>query len=490
MKMSLRFIASSALVLIAVTACFGQRYTRINLVSNSAGVARITDPQFISPWGMSRSPSSAWWVADQRTGFSTAYNGAGVKQSLSVFIPPCDPNNKSIPAGTPTGVIFNSEQTDFLLAAGKPAIFLFSTIDGTIAGWNPNVAVDQRTAAASTHAVTVVKTTDGSSYTGLTSAFIDGKRYLYAANFSNGRVDVYDNAFHQVRRSRDGPDSLTPGHCRRATRSGDCWNDQNYFSENSFVDESLPRPYTPFNVQAIGNNIVVTYAVRQEQVSPLEMDGPGLGFVDIYSSTGQLLLRLEHGDWLNAPWGVALAPLDFGRFSHNLLIGQFAGGGDTQSSGYIAAYDLTTGKFNGLLPDADGKPLAIKGVLALGSGNAGPNNSDSTAVSAAAVFFTAASSHGSGGLFGYVAAVSTVDRLAEASGLTPRSATNIHAHISSIPAGADIQVDGAYVGATPSDIELTCCWHDVTILKAGRTAWTRRVRFADRALKITAHLQK
>jgi len=96
-----------------------------------------------------------------------------------------------------------------------------------------------------------------------------------------------------------------------------------------------------------------------------ETDGPGLGFVDIYSSTGRLLRRLEHGDWLNAPWGVALAPLDFGRFSHDLLIGQFAGGGNTQSSGFIAAYDLATGKFDGLLEDASGKPLAINGVWAL-----------------------------------------------------------------------------------------------------------------------------
>jgi len=220
--------------------------------------------------------------------------------------------------------------------------------------WNPNVAIAQGTPPPSRHAVTVVKTGDGSSYTGLTSAFIDGKPYLYAANFTKGRVDVYDSAFHRLGLSSDDPDFLAPSHCGRVTRSGyiygDCSDDHTYFSENSFVDGRLPRPYAPFNVQAIGNDIVVTYAIHQQGVSPLETDGPGLGFVDIYSSTGHLLLRLEHGDWLNAPWGVAVAPADFGRFSHNLLIGQFAGGGDTQSSGYIAAYDLTTGKFNGLLP--------------------------------------------------------------------------------------------------------------------------------------------
>jgi uncharacterized protein (TIGR03118 family) len=198
MKTLLHFAAGTALALIMETACFGQHYTRVNLVSNTAGVARVTDLQLINPWGMSRSPSSAWWVSDQRTGITKVYNGAGTKQSLIVTVPQADPNNKNTPTGTPTGTIFNSSQTDFLPAPGKPARFLFSTIDGTIAGWNPNVAVDRGTALPSRHAVTVVKSGDGSSYTGLTSAFIDGKPYLYAANFTQGRVDVYDSAFHRL----------------------------------------------------------------------------------------------------------------------------------------------------------------------------------------------------------------------------------------------------------------------------------------------------
>jgi uncharacterized protein (TIGR03118 family) len=236
----------------------------------------------------------------------------------------------------------------------------------------------------------VVKTTDGSSYTGLTSAFVDGNRYLYLANFGKGRVDVYDSAFHPVRLSEK-------------TGDGNSFKDDRTFSEKSFVDETLPGSYVPFNVQAIGNDIVVTYAVHQEG-SRFETDGPGLGFVDIYSSTGQLLRRLEHGDWLNAPWGVALAPLDFGRFSHDLLIGQFAGGGSTQSSGYIAAYDLSTGQFEGLLQDTSGNPLSINGIWALSPGNVSPNNNDAAAAPATEVYFTAGPNHSSGGLFGYLTA--------------------------------------------------------------------------------------
>jgi uncharacterized protein (TIGR03118 family) len=394
MKILLRFGTIAALSLMMGAVCFGQHYTQTNLVSNTSGVAPATDPQLINPWGISRGSGSPWWISDNVTGFSTLYDGAGVKQSLIVTIPAGDPNSKNTPAGSPTGTIFNGRQTDFLLAPGKPAVFLFCTVDGTIAGWNPTVAVASGAAPPSTQAVTLVKTTDGSSYTGLTSAFIDGKQYLYAANFTKGRVDVYDSAFHLVRPSKKHSDD-------------DSFDGQSseQFSEHSFTDESLQRPYVPFNVQAISNDIVVTYAVHQEG-SPFETDGPGLGFVDIYSSEGRLLRRLQHGDWLNAPWGVAPAPLDFGRFSHDLLIGQFAGGGDTQSSGFIAAYDLATGKFDGLLQDASGKPLAINGIWALSPGNVSPANNDAAAAPAAEVYFTAGPNHGSGGLFGYLTAVS------------------------------------------------------------------------------------
>jgi len=391
MKTLIRLCASTACALIMSATGFAQHYNQTNLVSNTAGVAPVTDPQLINPWGLSRNSGSPWWVSDQATGFSTLYDGTGAKQSLIVTIPPADPNNKKTPTGTPTGTIANGSQTDFLLAPGAPAAFLFSTIDGTIAGWNPAVAVAQGATPPSTHAVTVVKTTDGSSFTGLTSAFIDGKRYLYAANFTLGRVDVYDNAFHAV--------TLSKEHFKQ-----DAADQNSHSSEHPFMDEQLPAHYAPFNVQAIGNDVVVTYVLHQEGAQ-FETDGPGLGFVDIYSSSGQLLQRLEHGDWLNAPWGVALAPLDFGAFSHDLLIGQFAGGGDTQSSGFIAAYDLATGKFDGLLEDASGTPLAINGIWSLSPGNVSPTNNDPAAAPAAEVYFTAGPNHGSGGLFGHLTAV-------------------------------------------------------------------------------------
>ena len=388
MKPLLCIIAALSLASSMGGAAFGQHYKQTNLISNTSGNAEGTDSDLVNPWGLSRTSGSAWWVADNLTGVATLYNGPGAKQSLVVTIPPADPTNKSTPNGSPTGTVSNGSPTDFLISAGNPAIFIFVTVDGTIAAWNPNVALAQGAKPPSTHAVTVVKTSDGSGYTGLTTASVQGKPYLYAANFTKGRVDVYDNAFHLV-------------------DLGDSRSDQGKGSseENKpFEDRRLPPDFVPFNVQNIGNDIVVTYAFHPPG-SPTETDGPGLGFVDIYSSTGQLLRRLEHGDWLNAPWGVALAPLDFGRFSHDLLVGQFAGGGTTTSSGFIAAYDLASGKFDGLLQDSAGNPLSISGIWALSPANVSPSSADPDEAPAAEIYFTAGTDHGSGGLFGYLNAV-------------------------------------------------------------------------------------
>jgi uncharacterized protein (TIGR03118 family) len=393
MKTSLSLATVASLAFLIGPVAEAQHYNQVNLVANTSGVGPVTDPHLVNPWGLSRSSSSPWWVSDNGTGLSTLYSGAGAINPLVVTIPKADPNSKTFPTGTPTGTIANASPTDFLLAPGAPAAFLFSTIDGTISGWNPTVAVAPGSKPPSTNAIVVVKTTDGSSYTGLTSATINGKRYLYAANFTKGTVDVYDNAFHKV--------TLRPN--RDENRDGDLDNGNN----KPFTDERLPRDFVPFNVQAIGNDIVVTFVLHEEG-NPHETDGPGLGYVDVFSSDGQLLQRLEHGDWLNAPWGVALAPLDFGIYSHDLLIGQFSGGGTTEGSGTIAAYDLATGKFIGLVEDATGKPLAINGLWAISPANSAAAGSyDSAAAPASELYFTAGPDHGTGGLFGYLKPVAT-----------------------------------------------------------------------------------
>ena len=394
MNMFQRLALSSTMALSLGSVSFAQHYTETKLQANAPGVAEATDPQLVNSWGLTRTAGSVWWVSDNAKGVATLYNGPGTKQSLVVTIPPANPNNPSKPTGSPTGIISNSSTTDFVLAPGRPADFIFATLDGTIAAWNPNVGLANGATPPSTHAVTVIKTADGSVFTGLTSALIDGKRYLYVANVSKGRVDVYDSAFHLVDLDKN------------SNNSGNDNFDGDYHSTGSqpFEDPQLPGGYVPFNVATIGNDVVVTFVLDPPgQQRPTA--GPGFGYVDIFNSTGRLLRRLEHGSWLNVPWGVALAPLDFGRFSHDLLVGQFANAGNTESAGFIAAYDMATGKFDGLLQDADGQPLAIQGIWSLAPGNVSPGNLDPDDAPLAQVYFTAGPNQETAGLFGYLTAV-------------------------------------------------------------------------------------
>ena len=189
--------------------------------------------------------------------------------------------------------------------------------------------------------------------------------------------------------------------------NGGHFDNNNDDNNKAFTDPFLPRNYVPFNVQTIGNNIVVTYALHQ-QGQPLETDGPGLGYVDIFTAKGRLIQRLEHGDWLNAPWGVSLAPQDFGAFSHDLLIGQFAGGGTTEGSGTIAIYDPVTGQFKGLLQDANGNTIAINGLWDISpANNSAPGSYDPAGTPGSELYFTAGPNKGTGGLFGYLKPAAT-----------------------------------------------------------------------------------
>src|ERR1700748_809389 len=224
MKKYLGLATAASLALSVGSFANAQNYTQVNLVANPSGLAPVTDPHLVNPWGLSRSSGSPWWISDNGTGLSTLYNGAGAINPLVVTIPKANPNNKAFPTGTPTGTIANASPTDFLLAPGAPAAFIFSTIDGTISAWTPTIgAVPAGT--TSTNATIVVKTTDGSSYTGLTSAIINGKRYLYAANFNKGPVDVFDNASHRV--------TVHPSH------DGD--GDRDHGDNRAFTDDRLPR---------------------------------------------------------------------------------------------------------------------------------------------------------------------------------------------------------------------------------------------------------
>lgn len=329
------------------TAATSSHYLQTNLVSDVMGLAPVTDPNLVNAWGLSRSATSPWWVADNGTGLSTLYTGAGAKLGLVVTVPPV---TGQMPPGSPTGTVFNGS-ADFQVGPNQPARFLFCSEDGTISGWNP--------ATNATVAINKVENPGHAIYKGLAIGQIAGANYLYAANFFKGTVDVFDKNFAPV-----------------------------ILGAMAFRDPHLPHNFAPFNVQAIGDKIYVAYA-EQDADKIDEVAGRGRGLVNVYTMDGTLTLRLRWGRWMNAPWGIALAPADFGRFSNKILVGQFG-------SGKIAAFDPDNGRFLGFVRTESGRPLKIEGLWALSFGNgagAGPLTT---------LYFTAGIDDEAHGLFGTI----------------------------------------------------------------------------------------
>jgi uncharacterized protein (TIGR03118 family) len=357
---SLKFLTLLAvgLSLLAVVT-EAQHYTQTNLVSDQTGVAAVTDPNLVNPWGLSRSSTSPWWVANNNSGTSTLYTGAGAIIPINgtgiVTIPP----PLGSPAGTvstPTGTVFNGVATDFLVAPNTPAAFLFVTEDGTISGWGGGPA-----------AILEVDNSKGGSpkgavYKGATTALWNGQVFLYVTNFRSGRVEVYDSTFKRVN-----------------------------ISEELFDDDALPRDFAPYNIQNIGGTLFVTYA-KQDAAKHDSVAGEGLGFVELYQPDGRHIGHLQTGPWLNAPWGVVWTPRDFGVFSNSILVGNFG-------SGWVAAYNGFTKEFIGFVRNPDNSILTIDGLWSLTFGNgasAGPSTT---------LYFSAGPDHETHGLFGTLTAV-------------------------------------------------------------------------------------
>jgi uncharacterized protein (TIGR03118 family) len=286
-------------------------YKQRNLVSDIPGVARITDPNLVNPWGMSAGPATPVWVSDNGTDVSTLYRGA-IHHSIPMIVPLV----VGIPGGAPTGTVFNP--TKGFMVGDAPALFIFDSEAGQITAWNSGTEAQS------------MATVPEASYKGLAIASKGNASFLYAANFHTGAIDVFDQSFALV------------------TRPG------------SFVDPKLPAGFAPFNVQELAGRIVVSYA--KQGPTGDDVAGPGNGYVDVFDTSGHLLRRLISQGELNSPWGLVLAPRHFGAFSGDLLVGNF---GD----GKINAYNPRTGRFEGKLTNRDGNAIEINGLWALRFGN-------------------------------------------------------------------------------------------------------------------------
>ena len=312
----------------------GHFYKQHNLVSDGFVKADHTDTNLVNAWGVAFNPFGPVWVADNGTGVSTLYDGAGIPQPLTpsplvVTIPsPKDDNG----GGNPTGIVFNGS-TGFVVSKDKvsgASRFIFATEDGVIAGWAPNV--DR------THAIRAIDNSkSGAVYKGLALSAGGNGGLLYATDFINNKIDVFDS-------------DAIDGSFKPVT----LW-------KGAFTDPKMPAKFAPFGIQAINGDIYVSYAKQGADVD--EEHGAGLGFVNVFDPNGHLIRRVASMGTLNAPWGMALAPAGFGKFSNHLLVGNF---GD----GRINAYNLVTGKFAGQLKAAhSGHPIVIDGLWGLAFGN-------------------------------------------------------------------------------------------------------------------------
>src|SRR5512135_13773 len=339
---------------------FTRHYTETNLVSDGAVPAPVTDMNLVNPWGIvaGTATPTPWWVNDNGAGVATLYSISTTstgppasKVGLTVQIPL--PQGKTPPpASAPTGIVF----VDFARS------FIFATEDGTISAWN---------SSRGTNAVRVVdNSATGAVYKGLALASTGGNSYLYATNFRAGTIDVFDSSFHQVTL---GSTPIT----------------------GTFTDPHIPAGFAPFGIANIGGNLYVTYA-KQDAVKHDDVAAVGNGFVDVYAPNGTLLQRVAAHGTLDSPWGLAVAPAGFGRFSGALLVGNFG-------NSRINAFDLKHGTFLGQLTGTNGKPLVLnggfqsqKGLWGIAFGNgvaAGSNNT---------LFFASGINDETDGLFGSV----------------------------------------------------------------------------------------
>jgi uncharacterized protein (TIGR03118 family) len=336
----------------------GGTYQVTNIVSDGSVPATTIDAHFINPWAISVSPT--WWIPAQATGLGYVVGTTGAI-AFTMNVPAASGLSTAI--GLPAGCVTTGGTTGMVLPNGVKASFLFSTLDGTISGWNGNLG-----RGGSTAQIVINNSATGASYPGLAVLNTPTASYILAPNFGAGKtIEIYDGNFK--------PTTLPGG----------------------FADPSLPSNYAPFSVHVLGNQIYVAYAVRTATPPYLTVDGPGNGIVNIFDTTGKLIVRAVSGGNLNSPWGVAIAPASFGIFSNDLLIGNFG-------NGIINVYDPKTYAYLGQLIDGTGKPFIYPRLWELLTGQtAVPNSTTPGGGDKNTVYFTAGLTNEAHGLLAGIA---------------------------------------------------------------------------------------
>lgn len=408
MKITFR-VASAVLALIAgsistmAQSTGANTYVQTNLVSNTKGVAAVTDPNLVDPWGISLSTASPFWVSNHLSATSTLYNGAGTITAIVVKIP-AGAASPSGSTGRPTGQVQNNLSTaspvPFLLPApnGKTASFIFDTDDGTISAWNGSVT-------ASTAVITVDNSAKNAVYKGLAIGTSSAGPTIYAANFRAGTIEAYNGQW--------APAALT----------------------GTFDNPGIPSGFAPFNIWNLNGKLYVTYA-KQDSNKFLDVAGPGNGYVAVFDLDGNLQKNLIFANpfntvqVLNSPWGVAIAPANWGAFGGALLVGNF---GD----GRINAFNATSGAYLGTLQDSTGNPIVNSGLWALVFGN-GKSGGDTNTL-----YIAAGQPNGSSVARGLIAAIAPPLAISSVINAASGLAGNV-------APGEIVLINGQSVGPSPS----------------------------------------
>jgi uncharacterized protein (TIGR03118 family) len=340
-------------------------FTDTALVSNNNAIfatAKTIDANLQNPWGIAVAPGAPFWIADNNSNLSTLYSGVGANETQAITGSPnigiAIPASAAGVQANPTGQVYNGNG-GFLIATSagqESSLFIFDGEGGTIAAW----AKDSGATAVTAYDDGVVNGANHAVYKGLAIGTVGGAAFLYATDLHNNKVDVFDTNFSK-------PAAM----------------------QGKFVDPNIPAGFAPFGIQALNGNLYVTFA-KQDSAKHDETTGAGLGYVDVFDFSGNLVGQFASAGALNAPWGIAIAPAGFGSLQGDVLIGNFGDG----TISIFSPNGTALANFEGPLMSTAGQPLTFPGLWSLAFGNGDADKPVTT------LFYTAGFADQTDGVFG------------------------------------------------------------------------------------------